>query len=297
MPPRRSCRLHGRRPCRRAPAQRRPAQLLAAQLAGRAPPLRDRRQQGPRKAAAARAACTRHLRAGDTLTIGRPRNNFPLDEAAPLSVFIAGGIGITPMHSMIAAHAGARASWQLHYCARARAQTPPSSMSCRRCATRPAPTCTSLRPGAGRHACSTSRASSPRCRRDAHVYCCGPLPMLDAFEAATRRPAARARARGVLRGARMRRRPKAASRSSSAESGRSVPVAAGHTILDSCSRRSASTCPTPAAKASAAPAKCRCSRASPTTATSCSAQHEKAANKRMMICCSGAKSSKLVLDL
>jgi len=41
------------------------------------------------------------LRAGDTLTIGLPRNNFPLDEAAPLSVFIAGGIGITPFMSML----------------------------------------------------------------------------------------------------------------------------------------------------------------------------------------------------
>ena len=42
------------------------------------------------------------LRSGETLTISAPRNNFPLDEAAPMNVFIAGGIGITPIMSMIA---------------------------------------------------------------------------------------------------------------------------------------------------------------------------------------------------
>src|ERR1700732_2372757 len=35
--------------------------------------------------------------AGSLLTIGRPRNNFPLDEKARHAVLIAGGIGITPM--------------------------------------------------------------------------------------------------------------------------------------------------------------------------------------------------------
>ena len=42
------------------------------------------------------------LRAGAVVTIGAPRNNFPLDESSPFNVFIAGGIGITPMLGMTA---------------------------------------------------------------------------------------------------------------------------------------------------------------------------------------------------
>lgn len=41
------------------------------------------------------------LRVGDTLTIGAPRNNFQLVEDAEHSIFIAGGIGITPLWCMI----------------------------------------------------------------------------------------------------------------------------------------------------------------------------------------------------
>ena len=49
-----------------------------------------------------------------------PRNNFPLDEAAPLSVFIAGGIGITPLRSMIRRMQSLGKPWRLHYAARTR---------------------------------------------------------------------------------------------------------------------------------------------------------------------------------
>ena len=41
------------------------------------------------------------VRVGSVLKIGLPRNNFPLNEDAASSVFIAGGIGITPILCMI----------------------------------------------------------------------------------------------------------------------------------------------------------------------------------------------------
>ena len=40
------------------------------------------------------------VKEGDWLEIGAPRNNFPLDEASPHSVLLAGGIGITPIIAM-----------------------------------------------------------------------------------------------------------------------------------------------------------------------------------------------------
>jgi len=60
------------------------------------------------------------LHAGDTLAISAPRNNFLLDETASLNVFIAGGIGITPLMSMIARSQALGTPWKLHYAARTR---------------------------------------------------------------------------------------------------------------------------------------------------------------------------------
>ncbi|MBG0855766.1 cytochrome P450/oxidoreductase [Streptomyces spinoverrucosus] len=60
------------------------------------------------------------LRAGDTVRIRGPRNNFPL-VAAPRYLFIAGGIGITPILAMIRAAETAGADWRLVYGGRRRA--------------------------------------------------------------------------------------------------------------------------------------------------------------------------------
>ena len=54
-------------------------------------------------------------RVGSTFKIGRPRNNFPLDEAASQSVFIAGGIGITPIFCMIERLHSLKRDWLLYY--------------------------------------------------------------------------------------------------------------------------------------------------------------------------------------
>jgi ferredoxin-NADP reductase len=60
---------------------------------------------------------------GSTLRLGGPRNNFPLVEEAPLSLLLAGGIGVTPLVSM-ARHLAARSrSFTLHHFVRDPQQT------------------------------------------------------------------------------------------------------------------------------------------------------------------------------
>nr|ART90049.1 flavodoxin reductases (ferredoxin-NADPH reductases) family 1 [uncultured bacterium] len=54
------------------------------------------------------------LRPGDMLLVGGPRNHFPLDDAERF-LFIAGGIGITPMLPMIAAAERLGRPWTLAY--------------------------------------------------------------------------------------------------------------------------------------------------------------------------------------
>jgi ferredoxin-NADP reductase len=65
------------------------------------------------------ALCER-FRAGDVLTAAGPRNHFPLHQS-PRYLFIAGGIGITPIIPMIAAAHAAGADWRLVYGGRSEA--------------------------------------------------------------------------------------------------------------------------------------------------------------------------------
>ncbi|AQA06575.1 oxidoreductase [Mycobacterium sp. MS1601] len=61
----------------------------------------------------------RELRAGTVLTIGAPRSNFALVDADRY-VFVAGGIGITPLLPMIQHVAERGIKWELFYGARSR---------------------------------------------------------------------------------------------------------------------------------------------------------------------------------
>ena len=58
------------------------------------------------------------LNVGDRLHVGGPFNAFPLLLEASHTVFIAGGIGITPFFSMMAALQAASRPFELHYTAR-----------------------------------------------------------------------------------------------------------------------------------------------------------------------------------
>lgn len=65
---------------------------------------------------------TDDLKPGDLVNVSAPRNAFPLIEAAPRYLFIAGGIGITPIRSMILhlAEAGIE-NYRLYYFSRSKA--------------------------------------------------------------------------------------------------------------------------------------------------------------------------------
>jgi phthalate 4,5-dioxygenase reductase subunit len=65
---------------------------------------------------------TDDLKPGDLVNVSAPRNAFPLLEDAPRYLFIAGGIGITPIRSMMLhlAEAGVD-NYRLYYCTRSTA--------------------------------------------------------------------------------------------------------------------------------------------------------------------------------
>ena len=63
------------------------------------------------------------LHEGTEVEIRGPRNRFPL-VGAPAYVFVAGGIGITPVLPMVRAAEAAGADWRLVYCGRSRATMP-----------------------------------------------------------------------------------------------------------------------------------------------------------------------------
>jgi len=74
--------------------------------------LRSRQSRG------GSAAIHDHVAPGQALTIGAPRNHFPLAADAPFSLLLAGGIGITPLFGMAMQLAAASRPFALHYCAR-----------------------------------------------------------------------------------------------------------------------------------------------------------------------------------
>ncbi len=60
------------------------------------------------------------LREGERLKIRGPRNHFRLDERRPRAIFIAGGIGITPVSAMARRARELGIDYQLHYSGRSR---------------------------------------------------------------------------------------------------------------------------------------------------------------------------------
>ncbi|MGI4837876.1 MAG: PDR/VanB family oxidoreductase [Janthinobacterium lividum] len=119
------------------------------------------------------------LKVAAPLSISVPRNNFPLDESAAHSVLVAGGIGITPLYSMCLRLLALGKSVELIYCVRSRHEA----------ALLDALAQLGLRAtyhfddeqGAAPDLLALLRGRPA----DAHFYCCGPAPMLTAFEQAT----------------------------------------------------------------------------------------------------------------
>jgi vanillate O-demethylase ferredoxin subunit len=233
------------------------------------------------------------LHPGDLVTIAPPRNNFPLAEDARHSILIAGGIGITPVWCMAQRLEALGRSFELYYCVRRRALAaflePVEAMARRR-------------PG-GVHVTFDAEGGSmldlaalmARAAPDVHFYCCGPLAMLDAFEAAS---ASRDRDRVHTEYFTTREVPATEGGFTVvlARSGTSVQVPHGSTIIDalfkagidvphSCLEGVCGTCET------------RVISGEPDHRDLVLTDAERAAGKTMMICCSGSKGDTLVLDL
>ena len=235
-------------------------------------------------------------RVGDLFVIGAPQNDFALSEHAALSVFVAGGIGITPIMSMLRRLTALGRPWRLHYAARSPAQAAYVD-ELRALAAQ-------CDPGSGR---AEFCFSSTRSRRldlaaiaadapaDAHLYCCGPGAMIDAFQSAC---AGRAPAQVHCE------RFSASAAADTAggfdllleRSGQRITVQPGKTILETlldnavdvsyaCSAGVCGTCITPVVDGI------------PEHRDDYLTADEKAQNRSIMVCCSGSRSPTLVLDL
>jgi tetrachlorobenzoquinone reductase len=233
------------------------------------------------------------LRVGSQLTIGAPRNNFPLDMTAPHSVLIAGGIGVTPILGMARALTANSRSWELHYGCRssgAAAFTDELRAMAEQSGARAEFKFGTLPEDLLRLELICHEAPDL-----AHFYCCGPLGMLTAFDEATRGiPSERVHTEyfsardPIAKGGGFEVRL--------AKSQRVVQVKSGCTILDavlaqgidvshSCREGVCGTCEVGVLGGI------------PDHRDLVLTKAEHAANKSMMICCSGSLTPELTLDL
>lgn len=231
------------------------------------------------------------LRIGMQLSITQPRNLFPLDEGAGHTVLVAGGIGITPIYCMLNRLRQQGKSVELLYCARSRRE---AAFVAALEASGAQVTWHFDDEQGGPIDLKAFLAERPA---SAHFYCCGPTPMIDAFEnhceslghpnvhverfaAAPQAPTA----------------PQGSYEVQLARSGMSIEVPSGKSLLDallesgievecSCREGVCGTCET------------RVLEGEPEHRDGVLTKAEKAANKTMMVCVSGCKGSRLVLDI
>ncbi len=232
------------------------------------------------------------LRVGDTLWATAPQNDFPLDECASCAIFFVGGIGITPVLPMIRRLDAIGREWRLMYASRSHKET--------------AFTEELRRIDAGRGRVCHFHDSEPGQRLDisatvatlaqtTHVYCCGPTRMIDDFLAATQ-----ARNPATVHYERFSATQQAAMEGGFDvvlhKSGSRLRVEPGKTILDVLLDNDVTV---PYSCCNGVCGSCR------TGIIDGQADHrddflsdeEKQANQSIMVCCSGARSKTLVLDL
>jgi len=233
------------------------------------------------------------LRVGDTVTVRAPRNNFPLEESAEKSLLIAGGIGITPLWCMIQRLAELGRPWELYYCAR----TPKHAAFTAALGALASPT--------GKIHFNFDQVPGGRmldlaaivgaATRGTHLYCCGPLPMLKSFELACGgRPPETVHLEYFSAS-----EPTPAAGGFTVvlkRSGKSLFIKRGQSILEalldldvdvdfSCQEGVCGTCATTVLEGI------------PDHRDSVLTAAERNSNGKMMICCSGARTDTLVLDI
>ena len=230
------------------------------------------------------------LAEGQRIRIRGPRNHFPLVPARRY-LFIAGGIGITPILPMVAAARAEGADWQLLYGGRTRA-----SMAFRAELAELSPDRVVLRPQDETGLLDLDSVLGVP-REDTAVYCCGPEPLLAAVqERCAHWPA------GTLHVERFTAKPDADAGPKTtfevelARSGRTLTVPADRTVLQavedagvpvlsSCQEGTCGTCETVVLDGV------------PDHRDSVLTDEERAIGDAMMICVSRSRTARLVLDL
>jgi ferredoxin-NADP reductase len=230
-------------------------------------------------------------RVGMELHVSGPRNHFPLLEDASHTVLVAGGIGITPIWCMAQRLKALGKPFTLYYSARSRADMAFLEEA------------QALGDAAHLHfddeagGVMDMAAIMKAVPVGAHLYCCGPTPMLDAYEAAAK--AAGLPADNVHL---ERFTPVQAAATDGnyvvqlARSGKEIQVTAGTTLLEaleangicvgaSCREGLCGTCEVVVLEGEV------------DHRDSVLTDAEKASNRTMMVCCSGSRSARLVLDL
>jgi ferredoxin-NADP reductase len=229
-------------------------------------------------------------RPGDVMKLAEPRNHFALVETAPFTVLIGGGIGMTPLIGMAERLDRLGLPFQMYLGTRSRIETPfmdrLSALGDR------VEVAFSRQPAGCRLDIASLVASAPA---SAHLYCCGPKAMVEDFEiAAVGRPASHIHVERFLPA--QERAVEGGFVVELARSGVTIAVPPGKTILDSVLEAGIETgfsciegvCGSCETKVLAGTPDHRDAILSPT---------ERAANDTMMICCSGAKTERLTLDL
>ncbi len=230
---------------------------------------------------------------GTRLRISAPRNHFALVEDAANSTLIAGGIGITPIWCMVQRLNQLKRPWQVHYACRTRAAAAfvPALTDAARAGQGHVSFWFDDEQGQPMDIAGIVRTAST----DTHLYCCGPASMMGAFRDAA---AAESSDRIHLEYFRPVENvaPRGAFEVVLAQSGRVVQVPAGSSILDalimsgidapySCYEGLCGTCET------------RVLEGIPDHRDSLLTEAAKASHKTIIICCSGSRSQRLVLDL
>jgi len=231
------------------------------------------------------------LKVGTTLKVGAPRNHFPLIEDGSPVVFIAGGIGVTPLRSMLDRAREIGLDWRLYYAFRARGD---------------AAFLAELEELGDRvqvHAddeqgraigLAAIVAAAPR---DAHLYCCGPAPMLDAFEAIAAETGFPAVQIHVERfSADPPPRTMTGFVVELARSGVEIMVAPGQTILE-CARAIGLPVEASCEQGICGACETRVLAGAPDHQDKILTEAERLSNETMMICCSGSLTGRLKLDL
>jgi ferredoxin-NADP reductase len=234
-------------------------------------------------------AIHRDLRPGALLTVGLPRNNFPL-LPSPRYLFVAGGIGITPLLPMMREASRLGSAWSLLFCARRAADAPFLNEAL------------ALGGSVVVHESEAGTRLDVAARlRDVPeatlLYCCGPERLMTAVEDATSHwPEGTVHFEWFTPKARPADETSGGFELVCAQSGLTLTVPPDRSVLDILTEAGI-TVPTSCEQGICGTCECRVLEGEVDHRDSILSASEQAANQTMMVCVSRAKSARLVLDL